>query len=58
MKVAAVIRDRSRQIKGRVQLVLQKFAEALEEIPTTLARNAGMDTVNTIIQLRSKHMLA
>ena len=58
MKVAAVIRDRSRQIKGNVQLVLQKFAEALEEIPTTLARNAGMDTVNTIIQLRSKHMLA
>ena len=58
MKVAAVIKDRSRQIKSRVQLVLQKFAEALEEIPTTLARNAGMDTVNTITQLRSKHLPA
>ena len=58
MKVAAIIRDRSRLIKGRVQLVLQKFAEALEEIPTTLARNAGMDTVNTIVQLRSKHLPA
>ena len=58
MKVAAVIRDRSRHIKSRVQLVLQKFAEALEEIPTTLARNAGMDTVNTITQLRSKHLPA
>jgi chaperonin GroEL (HSP60 family) len=54
MKVASIIRDRSRQITGRVQLVLQKFAEALEEIPITLARNAGMDTLNTITQLRSK----
>jgi archaeal chaperonin len=58
MKVAAMIRDRSKQIKGRVQLVLQKFSEALEEIPITLARNAGMDTVNTILQLRSKHSAA
>jgi archaeal chaperonin len=58
MKAAAIIRDRSRQIKGRTQLVLQKFAEALEEIPTTLARNAGMDTINTIAQLRSKHLPA
>jgi archaeal chaperonin len=55
MKVAAIIRDRSKQINGRVQLVLQKFSEALEEIPITLARNAGMDTVNTILQLRTKH---
>jgi archaeal chaperonin len=54
MKVASIIRDRSRQITGRVQLVLQKFTEALEEIPITLARNAGMDTLNTITQLRSK----
>ena len=58
MKVASIIRDRSRQITGRVQLVLQKFAEALEEIPITLARNAGMDTLNTITQLRSKYLPA
>jgi chaperonin GroEL (HSP60 family) len=58
MKVASIIRDRSRQIEGRVQLVLQKFAEALEVIPITLARNAGMDTINTIVQLRSRHSYA
>jgi len=58
MKVASIIRDRSRQITGRVQLVLQKFAEALEEIPIALARNAGMDTLNTITQLRSKYLPA
>lgn len=54
MIIASIIRDKSRRIAGRTQLVLQKFAEALEEIPTTLARNAGMDTINTIAQLRSK----
>ena len=58
MKVASIIRDRSRQIEGRVQLVLQKFAEALEVIPITLARNAGMDTINTMVQLRSRHSYA
>jgi archaeal chaperonin len=56
MIVASFIRDRSRRISGRAQLVLQKFAEALEEIPTTLARNAGMDTLNTIAQLKSKQL--
>ena len=56
MMVASIIRDRSRRIAGRAQIVLQKFAEALEEIPTTLARNAGMDILNTIAQLRSKQL--
>jgi archaeal chaperonin len=56
--IAAKVREKSEQITGRVQLVLQRFADALEEIPVTLARNAGMDTVNTIIQLRSKNLLS
>jgi chaperonin GroEL (HSP60 family) len=58
MMVASIIRDSSRRIAGRAQIVLQKFAEALEEIPTTLARNAGLDTLNTIAQLRSKQLTA
>jgi chaperonin GroEL (HSP60 family) len=53
--VAATIRNKSERVPGRVQLVLQKFADALEEIPITLARNAGMDTINAIVKLRSKH---
>jgi archaeal chaperonin len=53
--VAATIRNKSKRVTGRVQLVLQKFADALEEIPITLARNAGMDTINAIVKLRSKH---
>jgi archaeal chaperonin len=54
-KIAATIRNKSKRVAGRVQLVLQKFAHALEEIPITLARNSGMDTINVIVKLRSNH---
>lgn len=57
-KIAAEIRAKSRQVASRLQLVLQKFADALEEIPVTLARNAGMNVTNVITQLRSKHSMA
>jgi chaperonin GroEL (HSP60 family) len=54
----AIIANRIRKIadatKGRQQLVLEKFAVALEEIPLTIARNAGMDELNTITELRAK----
>jgi len=40
---------------GKEQLAIQKFADALEEIPITIARNAGMDVIDTLAYLRSKH---
>jgi chaperonin GroEL (HSP60 family) len=45
-------------VSGRKQLVIQKFANALEEIPLTLARNAGMSEIDTLTQLRSKHAIS
>jgi chaperonin GroEL (HSP60 family) len=42
------------RIRGREQIVVEKFAEALEEIPLIIATNAGMNIVDTIVQLRSK----
>ena len=39
---------------GREQLAIKKFAEALEVIPLTIAENAGMDPIDTMITLRSK----
>jgi archaeal chaperonin len=54
----AVIANKIRKIANvtgsRKQLVLEKFAVVLEEIPLTIARNAGMDQLNTITELRSK----
>ncbi|MGI0098069.1 MAG: thermosome subunit alpha, partial [Nitrosopumilaceae archaeon] len=52
--IASRIRKIANSISGREQLAVQKFADALEEIPLTIARNAGMNAVDTITQLRSK----
>lgn len=53
--LAHKISQRALEIEGKEQIVIQKFAEALEEIPITLARNVGMDTIDTLIELRNKH---
>jgi archaeal chaperonin len=36
-------------------LAAQKFAEALESIPTALASNAGLDPIDSQVELRAKH---
>jgi archaeal chaperonin len=56
--IATRIRGQARSISGRKQIVVQKFAEALEEIPLTIANNAGMNVVDTLVQLRSKCSLS
>jgi archaeal chaperonin len=53
--IANIIRRESTSITGREQIVLHKFAEALEEIPITIARNSGMNAVDTMAKLRSKY---
>lgn len=53
--IANELRERSLLIGGKEQIVIQNFAEALEEIPLTIARNSGMNTVDTITQLRNKN---
>jgi thermosome len=42
-------------LSGREQLAAQKFAEALETIPVALATNAGMDPIDTMVEIRAKH---
>ncbi len=42
-------------VGGREQLAIQKFADACEVIPKTLSESAGMDAIDTLVQLRSKH---
>ena len=39
---------------GREQLAIKQYAESLEAIPLTIAENAGMDPIDTIISLRAK----
>jgi thermosome len=53
--LANKLRNYSNDVGSREQLAIQKFADALEVIPKTLAESAGMDPVETLVQLRSKH---
>ena len=39
--------------EGREQLAIKQYAEALESIPLTIAENAGMDPIDSIIVLRA-----
>lgn len=53
--IANKLRDQSTTIEGREQIVMEKFADAIEEIPISLARNVGMDPIDTLTQLRAKY---
>jgi archaeal chaperonin len=39
----------------REQLVVSKFAEAIEIIPRTLAENGGFDPIDKLVDMRSQH---
>nr|ABZ08577.1 putative TCP-1/cpn60 chaperonin family protein [uncultured marine crenarchaeote HF4000_APKG3H9] len=52
--VANKIRKVMTSVDGKEQLAMAKFADSLEQIPLTLATNAGMDYLSTLSALRSK----
>src|ERR671931_589010 len=55
---ASKLREWTSTLSGREQLAAEKFAEALEVIPLSLAENAGMDTIDALTELRSKQSRA
>jgi archaeal chaperonin len=48
------LREWASTLSGRAQLAAEKFADGIETIPIVLAENAGMDPLDTQVQLRSK----
>jgi thermosome len=48
------LREWAATLSGRSQLAAEKFADGIETIPIALAENAGMDPLDTQVQLRSK----
>ena len=52
--VAAQLKEWADNFDGREQLAIKKYAEALEVIPLTIAENAGMDPIDTMVNLRAK----
>ena len=55
VEVARKLRDYAEKLKGRERLAVVAFADALEVIPMTLAENAGMDPIDAMAELQSRH---
>lgn len=55
MDLANHLRKYASSVGGREQLAIVAFAEALEIVPKTLAESAGMDAIDTLVALRTKH---
>jgi archaeal chaperonin len=52
--IASNLKEWADNFDGREQLAIKKFAESLEVIPLTIAENAGMDPIDTMVNLRAK----
>ena len=52
--LAGKIKQWADSFDGREQLAIKQYAESLESIPLTIAENAGMDPIDSIIALRAK----
>ncbi|KAG9299632.1 hypothetical protein G9A89_020803 [Geosiphon pyriformis] len=55
MELSKYLRDHSRTIEGKQQLIIGAFGRALEVIPRQLCDNAGFDATDILNKLRMKH---
>ena len=54
-ELALGLREYAASVGGREQLAIDAFADAMEIIPRTLAENAGLDAIDTLIDIRKAH---
>lgn len=55
MELSKYLRDFSRTIAGKEQLIIASVAKSLEVIPRQLCDNAGFDSTNILNRLRQLH---
>ncbi len=55
IEVSKVLKLYAEKQPGREQLAVKAFAEGLEVITTTLSENAGLDPIDILSELRSRH---
>ncbi len=55
VEVATRLRDFADSVSGREQLAVEAFADALDIVPRVLAENAGLDSIDTLVDLRAAH---
>ncbi len=55
MGASLMVKEAAEGQAGRERLAMEAFARALENIPSTLAQNAGVDRLDTLLTLRAAH---
>lgn len=58
LEISRTLKEFSRTLMGKEQLVVAAYAKALEMIPRQLADNAGFDSTDVLNRLRQKHATA
>jgi thermosome len=54
-ELSRAVRGYATQVGGREQLAIEAFADALEIVPRTLADNAGLDVLDTMVAIKAAH---
>ena len=55
IELALRLRKFAPRVGGREQMAIESFAKAVEVVPITLAENAGLDVLDTLMGLRKAH---
>ena len=55
IELAKQLRDYAETVGGREALAVSAFADAVEIVPRTLAENAGLDSIDMLVDLRARH---
>ena len=55
MEIARALREYAETLPSREQLAVRSFSEAMEIVPLTLGENAGLDPVDLLLELRTRH---
>lgn len=55
IEIASQLSKQSRALTGTEAICWKAFADAMEVIPTTLAENAGLNSIKVVTELRHKH---
>ncbi|TVY52637.1 T-complex protein 1 subunit delta [Lachnellula cervina] len=55
IEIASQLSKQSRSLTGTEAICWKAFADAMEVIPTTLAENAGLNSIKVVTELRHKH---
>jgi thermosome len=55
IELAKQLRKYAESFKGREQLAINSFANAMEVVPRSLAENGGLDPIDKLAELRAEH---